>query len=105
MLDRLKSFHDESLELGYSGSRVIGEMSPKVPGGAGGERLGEYEARVTLLQRERPVTTVCQYDVNHFDGATIMEILRVHPLMIIRGQILSNPFHIEPELYLRQHGG
>ena len=31
-----------------------------------------------------------------------MDVLSVHPMMIVRGQIVKNPFYIEPEEFLSQ---
>jgi len=76
-------------------------MIPEIETIAGGERLLEYESRVTLLLREKPVTAVCQYNANRFDGATIMDVLKVHPQMIVRDAIIYNPFFISPEEYLQ----
>ncbi len=100
MLERLAQFHEESLAQGYSAARVIGEMTPEVEKAPGGERLFEYESRVSLLLREYPVTAVCQYDARQFNGDTIMSILKLHPMMVVRGQVLHNPFFVPPEEYL-----
>ena len=86
--------------MGFNGGRVIGEMTPEVQQVPGGERLLEYESRVSLLLRTHPVTSVCQYDARTFDGATIMDILKVHPLMVVRGSVVRNPFFIPPEEFL-----
>ncbi len=101
MLNKLAAFYDEALELGFTASRVIGEMTPDIQEIPGGERLLEYESRVSILLRNRPVTTVCQYNANSFDGATIMEVLKVHPKMLVNGAVINNPFYIEPEMYLK----
>ncbi len=101
MLNRLTTYYDEAVQLGFPASRVIGEMSPEVQNVPGGERLLEYESRVSILLRDHPVTSVCQYDANLFDGATIMEVLKVHPKMIINGMVINNPFYIQPEAYLQ----
>jgi hypothetical protein len=101
MLDTLAQYHKESLELGFPASRVIGEMISEIQDIPGGNRLLEYESRVSLLLRECPVTAVCQYDANAFDGATIMDVLKVHPRMIVRGAVVHNPFFIPPEEFLQ----
>jgi hypothetical protein len=101
MLGMLRQFHITSQTNGYTGARVIGEMSPEVRRIDGGSRLLEYESRVSLLLRTHPVTAVCQYDARVFDGATIMEVLKVHPMMIVRGVVVQNPFFIPPEEILR----
>ena len=52
MLDTLAQYHKESLELGFPASRVIGEMISEIQDIPGGNRLLEYESRVSLLLRE-----------------------------------------------------
>lgn len=101
MLNTLTTYHQESLELGFPAARVIGDMAPEVQTISGGNRLLEYESRVSLLLKERPVTCVCQYDAREFDGATIMDVLKVHPQMIVRGTVVHNPFFIPPEEFLK----
>ncbi|WP_291992796.1 MEDS domain-containing protein [Candidatus Accumulibacter sp. ACC003] len=103
ILARLRRYHQDALADGFSAARLIGEMSSDVLAMPGGSRLMEYEARVSLLLRTHPLTAVCQYDANSFDGATIMEILKVHPLMVLRGNVVHNPFFVSPEAYLAGH--
>lgn len=102
MLHVLKQYYTETQERGYSAARVIGEMLPEVQNIAGGDRLLEYESKVSILLRKCPVTAVCQYDARHFSGAVIMDILKVHPLMVVRGAVVNNPFFIPPEEFLAQ---
>ncbi len=100
MLRRLDAFNKAALSAGRAGARVIGEMIPEVLHLPGGSRLLEYESKVTLLVRGNEMTAVCQYDARLFDGSSIMDVLKVHPLMIIRGEIVRNPFYTSPEEYL-----
>lgn len=97
MLGLLSEFYDKSVAEGYSAARVIGEMSKDIATVAGGSRLIEYESRVSMLLRDHPVTAVCQYNAADFDGATIMDVLKVHPMMVVRGSVIQNPFYISPE--------
>jgi hypothetical protein len=99
MLRMLTQFHEDSVKVGRS-ARVIGEMDPAIGQIEGGDRLMEYECRVSLLLQEKPLTAVCQYEAGAFDGATIMDILRVHPMMVVRGEVVHNPFFIPPAEYL-----
>jgi hypothetical protein len=100
MLGLIQEFYEKSSEQNRSGARVIGEMTPEIEHVPGGSRLLEYESKISILLRKYPVTAVCQYDARKFDGATIMDILKVHPYMIVHGSIVSNPFFIQPEEYL-----
>ena len=101
MLAMLAEFHENSVLTKCNGARVIGEMSPRITRVAGGSRLLEYEGHVNSLLRDHPVTAVCQYDARAFDGATIMDVLSVHPLMFIHGSVMQNPFFVAPEELIR----
>lgn len=101
MLQTLATYYDESVREGYPAARVIGEMSAEIQHVPGGSRLLEYESKVSLLQRDRPITCVCQYDARAFDGGTIMDVLKVHPMMVVRGSVVRNPFFLPPEELLR----
>jgi hypothetical protein len=100
LLDLLKEFYHSSQNTNLTGARVIGEMPPEITRIHGGSRLLEYESKVSILLRDNPITAVCQYDARLFDGATILDILKVHPYMIVRGTVVNNPFFVQPEEYL-----
>ncbi|HJV79374.1 MEDS domain-containing protein [Noviherbaspirillum sp.] len=102
MLDRFRDMYAIGHARGYAGSRVAGEPSWSLRGVPGSDRLVELEARVNNLVKEVPLTTLCQYDMRKFDGGTIFEILNVHPLMIVRGQIMRNPFYVPPDQFLAE---
>ena len=105
MINRLKDLHHTCQEHHWPNVRVTGEMSWALsPDITGAEALVEYESRLNLLMRTNPLTAICQYDANQFDGATLFEILQVHPMMVVRGQIVHNPYYIPPEEFLSRHG-
>jgi len=103
LLGLLRKFYQDALADDFPAARVIGEMMADVLRLGGISRLLEYEARVSLLLREYPITAVCQYDATAFDGASIMQILKVHPLMVIRDSVVHNPFYVPPEDFLANH--
>lgn len=93
MMDNLIAFHKYAEENKYPSSRVTGEMCWATRGVEGSERLIEYESHGKVFLAKYPVTVVCQYDANKFDGATLLECLKVHPYMIVYGQIVRNPYY------------
>lgn len=105
MLAKLGAFHHDAVARGYPAARLMGEMTNDIEQVPGGSRLLEYEARVSILLRDHPITTVCQYDARCFDGASIMDVLRVHPFVVVRGAIVQNPFYLPPEQFLQQQAG
>lgn len=102
MLDRLRDMYVLHHAAGFPGARMSGEMTWALRGIPGSDRLVEYEARINDLVKDVPITALCQYDTRAFDGATIFEILNVHPIMIVRGQIMRNPFYVPPAQYFAE---
>lgn len=94
MLGRIEKMVSRRQICGCAGARITGEMSWAVGGIAGSDRLIEYEEGINTLLTNVPVTVMCQYDTRKFDGATIFEILNVHPIMVVRGRIMRNPFYV-----------
>jgi hypothetical protein len=96
-LQKLREMYAGSLAAGYAGVRVSGEMSWALRGLEGSERLIEYEAQVNVVFKDYPLTAICQYDARRFDGGTLFDVLNVHPMMIIRGRVVHNPYYVQPE--------
>lgn len=92
-------------EKGFSNARASGEMTWALKGIPGSDRLMEYEALINELVVTHPITAVCQYDTNCFDGKTIFDVLRVHPMVISHGQIIQNPFYMKPQDFLKEYAG
>lgn len=104
LLQALADFHRNAVTNGFPAARVIGEMTNEIEHVSDGSRLLEYESRVTTLLRDHPMTVVCQYDARSFDGASIMDVLRIHPLVVMRGAVVQNPFYLSPEEFLSSEG-
>ena len=100
MLGNLRSMYSSSIDEGYAGARASGEMSWALRGVPGSARLIEYEALINTVVREYPTTAICQYDARRFDGAILFDVLNVHPMMIVRGQVVRNPYYVAPEPFL-----
>jgi hypothetical protein len=95
MLRRLRDMYALH-SAGCAGARVTGEMTWALHGIPGSDRLIEYEGGINDLLNTCRTTVLCQYDVRKFDGATIFDLLNVHPIMIVHGQIMRNPFYVPP---------
>jgi len=103
MLGRLGLFYTQSISEGYTGARVSGEMSWAAKDVSGCSHLIEYEARVNDVLLTYPVNAICQYNASLFDGAFLFDVLSVHPMMIVQGQIVKNPYYIRPEEFLKEY--
>jgi hypothetical protein len=97
MIEQLHAYYADSMEKGFSGARLTGEAEWALQDIPGADRWIEYEGKVNVALKTSPATIICQYNTNLFDGATIMEALRVHPLVITNGQVVRNPFYAIPD--------
>ena len=91
MWDRIMALYLDSVCAGHSGVRASGEMTWALKDLPGTDDLITYESGLNSLVLEWPATLVCQYDARRFSGATLYDVLQVHPYMIVQGQIVRNP--------------
>lgn len=103
MLGVVAEYYQQAIKEGYVGARGAGEMSWAANDQHCSLRavLG-YEAELNAILTQHPLTTICQYDARRFSGEVIYDVLRVHPMAIVGGQLVRNPFYIEPADFLRE---
>jgi len=103
MLNMVGQYYTSAVKEGFLGARGAGEMSWALVEGRNTVRdLLEYEAKLNEVLDLHPLTTICQYDARRFSGAIILDMLTVHPMMIVRGQLVKNPFYVEPDVFLQE---
>jgi hypothetical protein len=100
VIENMVSRYAMARDAGYRGSRACGEMSWVFGDTPGADRFLEYEVRINMITETFPYIGMCQYDARLFDGASLFNILQVHPYMIAQGQIVRNPYYIKPEEFL-----
>lgn len=104
MLNLVGEYYDNAIKEGFVGARGAGEMSwALIEGRSTVPDLLWYESQLNKILKHHPLTTVCQYDARRFDGALIMDMLSVHPMMIVRGQLVKNPSYVKPEVFLKEY--
>jgi hypothetical protein len=98
MLNYWRSFCNQAQSESFAGVRVTGDTSWISKGMPGIERWIEYEAMINSLMAEASIHGVmCQYDVSKLDGDMLFDVLSVHPMMIVAGQIVHNPYFSMPD--------
>lgn len=105
MLEAFGGLYRQAIFEGYKGARATAEMSWALSNEKQIrlEDLIDYEVRLNHVLREYPCTACCQFDARKFDGGTIMDMLSVHPVMIVRGQLVQNPYYVEPDVFLKEY--
>lgn len=101
MIASLEDFITQSYKDGYIGSRGTGEMTWALKAGRTSKKeLFEYEAKINIMLRDHPMTVCCQYDTSRFVANDIMDVLEVHPMMIVNEKLIQNPMYVDPETFL-----
>jgi hypothetical protein len=90
---------DRALADGFAGLRATGGTSSPVPDDVWAEVV-RYEARVNELVARRPFVGLCRYHGAHVSPARVQDVLRTHPLALVRGEPCDNPFYERTELAL-----
>jgi hypothetical protein len=64
------------------------------------EEFFRYEAELNRFAPQYPQAIVCLYDLGHFGGGILLDLLRTHPKLVVSGQLLENPYYLPPDQYL-----
>lgn len=97
LLAGLKAMALASRTEGFTGLRIAGDMAWIHRRGVSHDQVMEYELKVRRYIDGIPCTAVCEYDARRFDGPTLLDILSVHPAVLVRGQVVRNPYYMEPD--------
>ena len=104
-VQRLIRAVDDLMQLvasqGFQGARVAGDNTPVMDHVI--ESLGDwvqYEARLNVGLRGKPVVALCLYDQRRTPGQVMTTMLKTHPLVVMDGILHENPFYQEPDQLL-----
>lgn len=100
MLGMVDAICAESADVGFPRGRFIGHMEWALLDRPGVDKVIEFECRVNDVLSKHRHPAVCVYDVSRFDAATIVDILRTHPIVIMNGIAQENPFFMPPAEFL-----
>jgi hypothetical protein len=102
--DRVLNFWEQSvtqaLSRDFSFVRAVGEMTWAQKALSDMGELAIYESRLNDYVRRYPQVILCMYELDRFDGDTLVDILKVHPKVFLAGMLIDNPYYIEPEEFL-----
>jgi hypothetical protein len=101
MLNNVSAMYTDAIKSHFVGARASGEMEWALRNVPGSEGLIEYESRLNIILVDTPTTAICQYDARKFSGSLLFDVLSVHPMMVVRGSVVRNPYYIPPETFLK----
>ena len=86
---------------GYSFYRLVGEMTWALRNVPGVEHLVGYESELNRVTSSYPVIVLCLYDLDRFSGEVVVNIVKTHPQVLVRGILVENPYYVGPDEFLR----
>jgi CheY-like chemotaxis protein len=102
--DRMAAFFENLLQskavAGHPRMRLVSRVEPSLLDKAGIEGWLEYETRINFVLSKYDDPVICAYDLSNFSANVVMDILRVHPVVIVGGVLQENPFFVPPEQFL-----
>ena len=85
---------------GFSFARAVGEMTWALRQMPGVEDLVRYESELNRFLPRYPQMILCLYDLERFNAEVLVDVLKTHPKVLLRGMILDNPYFLEPDEFL-----
>lgn len=105
MLSFWRQSVDAALEQGEAGFVcVVGEMPRALTEEDDHDEFLLYESELNRFAPCRPQVILCLYDMQRFGGAVLIDILRTHPLVLLGGAVVENPYYLEPDEFLSARG-
>jgi chemotaxis family two-component system sensor kinase Cph1 len=93
--------NEQALSEGYSGLWIAGEANWTFQNPEHVGCLLEYESRLNSeLFNRYNCTAICVYDMTKFNAPVLKEVLKTHPEIIYKGNILENYYYLTTEKYL-----
>lgn len=102
MLAALDRLAGEDRDRRFAGLRITLHMGRALRDAADRDDIVIYEAQLNEVVHRHGQPVVCVYDLAELDGATMMDLLRTHPLTMIGGELHENPFYTPPDDMLRE---
>jgi hypothetical protein len=82
---------------GFSFARAAGEMTWAVTQVIGMDNLIRYESALNRFVPRYPQVMMCLYDLDHFSGKALVDILRTHPKVLLGSTVLENLYYVAPD--------
>ena len=99
-LDLVDSLIDDAVVDGFTSLRLSAELT-RIPVQDEWRKIVWYDAMINERLARRPIATLCRYPRTMIPAARVRDVLRTHPVAIVRGETCENPFYERPEIVLR----
>ncbi len=95
MLWRIEGYIKDALADGFTGLCATGELMD-VPSDDDWRKIVWYEAQINETFARHPLVALCRYPRAIVPPDRVQDVLRTHPVAIVRGETCDNPFYERP---------
>lgn len=96
----MKSLHQDSLQEGFNGLRVVGDLSAGLVDFIGHKNFIAYEASVNYFFPDTKALGMCLYDEAEFSEGFLLDVIYTHPKLFFHGKLMDNPYYKQPGIFL-----
>jgi hypothetical protein len=89
----MKAKISEASAHGYGSFRAVGDESFIIRNHVDINEWFAAESELNKIDSEFPHFFFCLYDLDLFDGSTVMHVLKTHPRVYVNGILISNPHY------------
>jgi hypothetical protein len=93
----METMAHEAADDGYRSFRAVGDESFLVRHGVDIKEWFAAESELNKIVPDFPHFFFCLYDLDLFDGDTVMHVLKTHPRVYVNGIVIGNP-HYQADL-------
>jgi hypothetical protein len=90
----------EAFSDGYDRFRAVGDVSFIVRNAVDIKTWFAAESELNKIAPQYPHFLFCLYNLDLFDGETVMYVLKTHPRIFVNGLIITNPYYIPTRQFL-----
>jgi hypothetical protein len=99
VLSRIEGYINDALTDGFTGLCATGELM-NVPSDDVWRQIVWYEAQINESFARQPFVALCRYPRTIVPPDRVQDVLRTHPVAIVRGETCDNPFYERADLAL-----
>jgi hypothetical protein len=96
-IGNMRAMVHEAFAHGYDSFRAVGDETFLIRHGVDIKEWFAAESELNSLVPDYPHFFFCLYDLDLFDGAAVMHVLRTHPRVYVNGILIDNPHYQEDQ--------
>ena len=100
MLNLIEEVFQAGTAAGYPLTRLFSRVESELVDKAGIDNWLEFETRCNYVFPKYKDPVICNYDLSKFSASFVMDIMRIHPVVIIGSTLRENPFFVPPDQFL-----